>query len=447
MTFTRALATNNYGPAKFIVDGTTTANGTHSTIAAALTSSTSGDTIFIRPGSYTENLTLKAGVNLVAFDSDALTPNVTIIGKTTFTAAGSVSISGIRLQTNSDFFLAVTGSAASIVNLKNCYLNASNNTGISFTVSNTSAVINCLDCSGDIGTTGISLFSHSSTGTLNIYYCRIGSTGSSLTASTCSSGNCIIFSCALGLPITSSSTASLNITFSDIDLNALNTTAVIAGGSGNHLFLSSAFFSGTASAISISSTLQISNCTVGSSNTNAITGAGTIIYTEIAFTDTSSVINTTTKTARNIDVGGISFDAGTNVLANYATGSFTPTIVGGAVTGVTTYSTQNGYYTRIGNTVFVQGQIAITAATGTGNSTIGALPFTVKSQTNGNVLGSFIIFAAGWAWPASTTHLQTYFANNTTTALVAASGSSNAGNFLQMSNAAATIVFSGVYQI
>jgi pectin methylesterase-like acyl-CoA thioesterase len=65
MTFTHALSTNNYGPAKFIVSSSA-ANGTHTTIAAALTSASTGDTIFIRPGTYTENLTLKAGVNLTA---------------------------------------------------------------------------------------------------------------------------------------------------------------------------------------------------------------------------------------------------------------------------------------------------------------------------------------------------------------------------------------------
>ena len=46
MTFTHALSTNNYGPAKFIVDALV-ANGTHTTIASALTSASSGDTIFL----------------------------------------------------------------------------------------------------------------------------------------------------------------------------------------------------------------------------------------------------------------------------------------------------------------------------------------------------------------------------------------------------------------
>ncbi len=110
-------------------------NGTHTTIASAITSATSGDTIFLLPGTYTENLTLAAGVNLTAYNCDSTTPNVTISGKCTFTGAGTVSISGIRLQTNSDFLLAVTGSAASIVNLIDCYLNCTNNTGISYTSS------------------------------------------------------------------------------------------------------------------------------------------------------------------------------------------------------------------------------------------------------------------------------------------------------------------------
>src|SRR5690242_8473255 len=114
------LPSNTFTTAKWIVSATAS-DGTHTTIGAALTSASSGDTIFIRPGTYTENLTLKAGVNLTAYTCDALTPNVTISGTCTFTAAGTVSISGIRLQTNSAALLAVTGSAASIVNLDNCY--------------------------------------------------------------------------------------------------------------------------------------------------------------------------------------------------------------------------------------------------------------------------------------------------------------------------------------
>ena len=96
------LSTNTFCTAKWIVSPTAT-DGTHTTIAAALTAASSGDTIFIRPGTYTENLTLKAGVNLAAYDCDAFSGQVTISGKCSFSAAGQVDISGIRLQTNGDF--------------------------------------------------------------------------------------------------------------------------------------------------------------------------------------------------------------------------------------------------------------------------------------------------------------------------------------------------------
>ena len=137
------LSTNTFTTAKWIVSPTAS-DGTHTTIAAALTAASSGDTIFIRPGIYTENPTLKAGVNLSAYICDAFTPNVTISGKCTFTGSGIVSISGIRLQTNNDFLLAVTGSSASVVKLINCYFDITNHTAISYTSSSASSQINML---------------------------------------------------------------------------------------------------------------------------------------------------------------------------------------------------------------------------------------------------------------------------------------------------------------
>ena len=154
----------NYAPANgFIVaqDG----NGDFSTIATALTAATSGTTIFIRPGTYTENLTLKAGVNLTAWPCDAgLNPqsntaaNVIIKGKATFTGAGTVSISGIQLKTNADYFLVVFGNSASIVNLTGCFLNCLDGSGINYTSSSASSEINISYCTGDVGTTEITPF-------------------------------------------------------------------------------------------------------------------------------------------------------------------------------------------------------------------------------------------------------------------------------------------------
>lgn len=445
MTFTHGLSTNNYGPAKFIVSASASL-GTHLTIASALAVASSGDTIFIRNGSYTENLTLVAGVNLAAFDCDALTPNVTIIGTCTFTTAGSVSISGIRLQTNSAFAIAVTGSAASVLQLINCYINCSNNTGISFTSSDANAVVRLINCQGDIGTTGISVFSHSSAGLLSFRRVQINNSGGSSTASTASAGNLNIYHSILSFPITTSGTNSPSLRYSEIGTSATNTTTLTHGGATSGGVISCFFQSGTASAVSISTTLTMADCTVNSSNTNAVTGAGTLVNAGI-FLYGSQVINTTTQTARALSVGGITFDGGTNILQNYATGTFVPTMVGRTSAGTTSYSSQNGYYTRIGNIVFVQARITIASATGTGDALFGSLPFTVKNQTNGSPAGDFFLSAAGWAWPVAAGYLSLQAEANSTNASVFCSGSSSGGGILQVANAVATFVYSVTYQI
>lgn len=298
-------ADNNYGVAKWIVDPTA-GSGTHTTIATAITSASSGDTIFIRPGTYTENITLKAGVDLTAFGCDSSlngTGHVIISGTCTMTTAGSVTIAGIQLQTNSAALLVVSGSVASVVNLNNCYLNCTNTTGITFSSSSASATINMYKCYADVGTTGITLFSQTSIGILNIYYCRFTTSGSTLTASTCSAGSVVIFNTASNIAITSSSTGSLAFFYTDTDVAAFNLTAVTAGGSGNHLFVKSCFFSGTASAVSISQTVTMLGCCVGSSNTNCITGAGTLNYSDMTFQNTSSTINVTTQTGGTLQGG------------------------------------------------------------------------------------------------------------------------------------------------
>lgn len=59
------------------------------------------------------------------------------------------------------------------------------------------------------------------------------------------------------------------------------------------------------------------------------------------------------------------------------TGSWTPVLrFGGASTGIT-YATQEGYYTRIGNRVFIYGNILLSSkGSATGQADITGLPFT-----------------------------------------------------------------------
>ena len=64
-----------------------------------------------------------------------------------------------------------------------------------------------------------------------------------------------------------------------------------------------------------------------------------------------------------------------------ASGSWTPTLTGGTAAGSTTYTTQAGTYSLLGNILIATFNIVITGATGTGDARIGNLPFTIKAGT------------------------------------------------------------------
>ena len=63
----------------------------HSAIQTAIDAASTGDTIEIWPGTYTENITLKPGVNLLAHSKFS----TYIVGTVTMTAAGTVYVEKI----------------------------------------------------------------------------------------------------------------------------------------------------------------------------------------------------------------------------------------------------------------------------------------------------------------------------------------------------------------
>lgn len=281
--------------AEYVVDPTLN-NGTHQTIQAAITAASSGDTIFIRPGTYTENLTLKAGVNLAAYACDALTPNVVIVGNATATFAGTCTLSGIRLRTNLASFLTVSGISNTIVNLINCYLDCTNSTGISYSSSGASSAVNCYYCLGDLATTGIAYFSSSGAGEIIFQYCYLANSGASSTANTISAGVFNAHYCRFTSPISSSGTASVVFRHSRILLP--NVKAFTIAGSVSSLITASFIQVGTATAITITSPaiLTVENTVISSSNAAVIDGTGQYTYAGTSFLGSTFAVTTTTQT-------------------------------------------------------------------------------------------------------------------------------------------------------
>lgn len=289
------MAYRGYSPSNgFLVvsDGT----GDFTTLTAALAAATSGKTIYFH-GTFTENLTLKNNINLVAWDADGLQPTATIIGTCTLSTAGSVTISGVNLQTNGAFALVVSGSGVSEVDLINCSITCTNNTGISFTNSNASSSIFISNCFQNITTTGIGLWTSSSPGQIQINGGFIDNDGASSTDSTNSAGNISLFNLAMGSPISCSGTGQINVFNSVISCQQVNATAITTAGTGGSQLFNSTVTSGSASAISIGvgTGFGAYTSTIISSNTNAITGLGTLLYADLTF-PTSSTINTAVQT-------------------------------------------------------------------------------------------------------------------------------------------------------
>jgi hypothetical protein len=294
------VSTNTFGVAKFIVSADAT-QGTHTTIAGALTSASSGDTIFIRNGSYTENLTLKAGVNLSSLTGDQNNANVIVTGKLSASFVGSCSISNIEMITSSDFAISITGSSATVVNCYFCSFNGLNNTPLSCASSSSGAGLNLFACNGNLATTGLQLFTCSG-GQSSWYNSNFSNTGASTTASAISGGLLSVNNCVFSMPFTTSSTGILNTAYTTFNCTAVNATCLTMGGTASTSNLCE-YKSGTASAVSVGTSWGSTGDLVGSSNTNAITGAGAISYSPIAFGN-STGMNVTTQVPIALGPGG-----------------------------------------------------------------------------------------------------------------------------------------------
>ena len=294
---------NLFGVSNYIVSATP-GLGNYLTIQSAVTAASVAGftgTVFIKEGTYTEDVALSPGINLAAFSTNGSlngSGQVIISGNMTFSSAGDVSLYGLELQTNSNYVLSLSGSAVSIVNLENCFLNCTNHTGINYTSSSVSSIINLTNCYGTLRTTGIAFFTSSSAGTMNVSSCVFTNVGNSTTANTVSAGVFFMNYSIVYNPFSISGTCLLAGDHNRIDASATNTTALSVTASGNCGMGYSLFFSGSASAISIGtgSTFNASHIEVNSTNTNAIAGSGSIQDGGTIFSGSSStMVNTLTR--------------------------------------------------------------------------------------------------------------------------------------------------------
>lgn len=150
----------------------------------------------------------------------------------------------------------------------------------------------------------------------------------------------------------------------------------------------------------------------------------------------------------SITNGHNSITIATTGTTSQTTGTFSPTLVGGTVAGTTTYTTQQGYYINTGAEVVVFGTLDATpGGTASGDMHIGALPFTVKNQANGNVAGALSINRLVTGIPSSAADFTAQAQINTTFSIVFESVySPGSGTNLAINGQETFISFSIIYQ-
>lgn len=294
-------STDDFHVARFIVSaGGATDGANYTTLALAYAAAVSAggrQTIFLQPGTYNIGTqALSPNINIAAFDCDALTPNVTINGKMTANITGNCSFSGINFLNNTDNILSISGSGTCNFKFTECFINVSGNAP-AFLNTNANAGIQVFSSKGDIS--GTDTYFDMTGGGLSIQDTFFFNNIESLTQNVFDNASFDLESSTFDCPIVSTGAGGdVSIKHSTMILLDAMLISTSGGPNSDLIILNSHIDSNNATAIDIGtgSTMTIANSSVGSTATNAITGAGVLLYTPIAFTKSSSTVTTATQT-------------------------------------------------------------------------------------------------------------------------------------------------------
>jgi len=255
---------NNYSTNKFIVSATR-GQGNYLTIASAIAAASSGDTVFIKPGTYTENLTLSPGVNLYADELGT----VIILGNTVANFSGTaVTCTGIVFKTNGANCISNT-TGSPILNLVGCTIYA-NNAG-AMSANSSSCTFNFFNCNAISGSGNI-LFSWSDISSARFVQCDFGNLGSTVTNTSLAYSRKTEFeNCVCNFPIATNGSGYVIMNNCAMDTSAANHACIQVNNSttGQTQINNSYLSSGSQSGITLGSgtTTYVSYCTFYNSNT------------------------------------------------------------------------------------------------------------------------------------------------------------------------------------
>jgi len=286
-------STNQYQSSEYIVDPTSD-ESPYNTIQAALDAENavgSGSEIYVRPGTYNENLTLYDGQVIKGATLETI-----IVGNHTPPASGISTLKDLYLIASSGDVLTSAVAGTAIILVENCYITVTN--GYVFDLPNwaggTLALISSTDAStnnGVINCTGgaNALISGSFAGR---------GVGNTLTFS---NGNLDIISTRVGCPVSVAGTGTITINEGSSLLGTLTT-----GGSVTTSMTNTKVSTGATQAIthSSSNTLTLADVNINTTNVPAVGGTGTLVLGSVTYIQESGYAGTLTVTRTT------KFDAG-----------------------------------------------------------------------------------------------------------------------------------------
>ena len=117
---------NRRFPAAIVVDATTTVGdrGTHSTITAGLAAASAGDTVYVRPGTYTENFVVPIGISLIGLSGSGENEQVDVAGTiNAAVGAGTTLIQNLFISGSGSKAFELNGGAGSFFYIIDCKAN------------------------------------------------------------------------------------------------------------------------------------------------------------------------------------------------------------------------------------------------------------------------------------------------------------------------------------
>jgi len=425
----RATPDNRYGPTTWIVDASA-AKGSHTTIASAIADSSAGDTIYVHSGTYTENITTKAGVRIMSDLTGMQGPAAIIAGTVTMTEGGVHSLAGLQISSNGAVCIDVTGSNTIQSEVVNCRINMTNGDGVA--INNANAGINFVNCRFDQTGNNLDYFNLTSCSFVKFMYCDFLASAATKGTSTIASGEVQLRWCAIqGHQFTTSSSGVIEFwdSYSDQEGNIVFLTTA---GTGTSAIFGCYIESGTSAAISVGAgtTVNLRDSCIKSSNAAPVAGAGTINYVNVSFAGTTSEITTTTQSAGYTQLGKW---RALGQPAFLATGSNVNDVTGDATAYTLTFTTevfdQNSNFDGTSTfTAPITGRYELncfvsTQQIGAGHTT-GTLALVTSNRTYTQFTGNPANMAtAGGAWRGGFSVLADMDAADTATVVVTISGS------------------------